>query len=115
MRYTRFPRGSTAAASCLNTPIAGWLTALRRPVGSHSHTRPSSTSSQDSQVPQGVPPPEQFWAVPLRIRYASATCPRRSKRIAEAPPWRVSEFETRIQPPSSSGNVADPSDASCQR
>ena len=42
-------------------------------------------------------------------------CPRRSKRIAEAPPWSVSEFDTRIQPPSSSGNVADPSDASCQR
>ena len=95
--------------------MAGWLTGLRRPVGSHSHTSPDSTSSQDSQVPQGVPPPEQFWEVPPRIRYASATLPRRSKRIADAPPWSVSEFDTRIQPPSSSGNVADPSDASCQR
>ena len=55
MRYTRLPRGSTAAASCLNTPMAGWLTGLRRPVGSHSQTSPASTSSQDSQVPQGVP------------------------------------------------------------
>jgi hypothetical protein len=62
------PFGSTAAASCLNVPIAGRLTAFPFPPGSHSQTRPVATSSHDSHVPQGVPPPEQFWLVPSRIR-----------------------------------------------
>ena len=39
-----------------------------RPLGSHSHTRPSSYSSHESQVPHGVGPPAQFWVVPSRIR-----------------------------------------------
>ena len=51
--------GSTATASCVNVPSAG-RSRPARPAGSHSQTRPPSTSSQDSQVPQGVGPPEQF-------------------------------------------------------
>ena len=62
------PFGSTAAASCLNVPIAGRLSALRFPAGSHSQTSPPITSSHDIHVPHGVPPPEQFWVVPSRIR-----------------------------------------------
>ena len=73
------------------------------------------TSSQESQVPHGVPPPEQFWVVPSSIRYAECVLPDASKRMADAPPRSVSEFETSTQPPSSVGKEAIPSDASCQR
>ena len=38
-----------------------------RPWGSHSHTLPVSSSSQDSQVPQGVGPPAQFRLVPANM------------------------------------------------
>jgi hypothetical protein len=73
------------------------------------------TSSHDSQVPHGVPPPEQFCVVPSRIRYADRVRPAASKRIAEAPPTSTSELDTSTQPPSSVGKQAMPSDASCQR
>src|ERR687896_2460872 len=95
-------------------PIGGRGTARLCPVGSHSQTRPPSTSSQDSQVPHGVPPPEQLRLVPERIRYASRTLPSRPKRIADAPPFsKVSALDTSTQPPSAAGNVAIPSDARC--
>src|SRR5262245_16764661 len=110
----RLPLGSTAAASCLKRPSAGSLFAARLPHGSHSHTCPSSNSSQESQVPHGVAPPEQLCVVPSRIRYASLTSPSASKRIADAPPSCVSEFETRIQPPSRVEKQAAPSEARCQ-
>ena len=100
------PRGSTAAASCLKTPRAGRATAGFFPHGSHSQTFPLSTSSQDSQVPHGVPPPEQLTFVPARIRYASLIAPSLANRIASAPPpidAGASQFETRIQPPSRVG------------
>ena len=48
--------------------MAGRARARRLPAGSHSHTRPPITSSQESQVPHGVGPPEQFWVVPSRMR-----------------------------------------------
>jgi hypothetical protein len=66
-------------------------------------------------VPQGVPPPEQFWVVPDRIRYASPTVPSGVKRSADAPPSSVSEFETSTNPPPSAGKAAMPSEATCQR
>ena len=93
--------------------MAGRATARRRPVGSHSHTSPFSVSSHDSQLAHGVPPPEQFCVVPDRMRYASSTSPSGPKRIADAPPSRVSELDTRIQPPPVAGKVAPPSEALC--
>ena len=92
--------------------MAGRVTAGRVPVGSHSHTWPPATSSQDIQVPQGVRPPAQFQVVPPRMRVAEATRPSAPKRMAEAPPVprsRVSEFVTRIHPPSGVGKVPWPS------
>src|SRR5918999_1724695 len=95
----------------------------RTPVGSHSHTRPSSCSSHDSQVPQGVGPPAQLEVVPARTRYARSTAPLGANSTPETPPppgAGISELATRIQPPSGPppgprvGNVAWPSVAPCQ-
>jgi len=64
------------------------------PVTSHSWTWPTGFSSQDSQVPQGVGPPAQFWLVSVRMRYASAISPAALKRSAPAPPVKgISLFE----------------------
>jgi hypothetical protein len=61
-----------------------------------------------------VVPPEQFWVVPDRIRWASRTSPSLPKRSADAPPSKLSEFDTSTKPPAESGNVAIPSEARCQ-
>ncbi len=79
----------------MNRPIRVRSSALRLPSGQVSKTRPSGTSSQDSQVPHGVAPPAQFTLVPPRMRYAVAIDPSARKRTAEAPPISgTSEFET---------------------
>ena len=55
-------------------------------------------------MPQGVRPPAQLPCVPPRMRYALAMLASERKRIADEPPPRGasdSEFDTRIQPPSS--------------
>ena len=94
----------------MKAPSAGRAIAGLAPVGSHSQTRPSSTSSQDSQVPHGVGPPAQFVLVFSRIRYASVISPFLSKRMPDAPPMLgTSELTARIQPPSGVGKVAEPS------
>lgn len=65
------------------------------PHGPVSKTRPWATSSQESQVCQGVAPPAQFAWVRARMRYADPTDPSAAKRTADAPPpTGISEFET---------------------
>ena len=88
MRYTRRPRGSTAAASCLNTPIAGWLTGFRR---AGRVALPHEPVLHLLAGQPGAPGRSAAGAVlrgSARMRYASATSPSPSKRIAEAPPLK---------------------------
>ena len=85
------------------------------PVGSVSQTQPRSTSSQDSQRPQGVAPPAQLARVPDRMRRAPTMRAAASKRSALAPPpVTTSLLETYVQP-SGCAKQAPPSGAGCQR
>ena len=113
VRYTFWPTGSHAAASWLNTPMAGRTTPGPSPAGSHSHTRPVLVSSHDSQVAQGVAPPAQFRLVPDRIRYASTTSPLASNRTAPTPPDASSLLDTYTHPSAGVGKHAPPSGAPC--
>ena len=89
VRYRR-PSDATATASCANLPSAGRATAGATPNGSHSHTTPRETSSQESQVFHGVAPPAQLRSVPVRIAPASTIAPDASWTIRETPPPGVS-------------------------
>ena len=59
---------------------------LDAPVKSGPTSGPLIVSSQVTQLPHGIGPPEQFICVPLRLVYECRTSPYRVTSIVVVPP-----------------------------
>jgi hypothetical protein len=82
--------GSPLASPCTGTSKTypcGWVSGtLDTPVKSGPTSGPLTVSSQVTQLPQGIRPPEQFIIVPLTLVYARRTSPRGVTCTVVVPP-----------------------------